>query len=228
MPLSTEGFFCQKFSMYQISPNDCYLSWITSDVYLGWKSKLTIHIQNTFCITKGLFTLTQDSKLPRGNHCPGLSVTLRSHDDLLSRGNNVIVNWSLWIYLNSFRFYTDCYGEWILNTFTYFWCFLELFIWEFIPNINNEREQDYSCLLATFAFCSHGEKLPWQGRLPGIVQWVTRLSKLPRGKDKFMWTVTDVRPYTESKLTLGSVSCPETTSCPGSMLTGPKSAVPRK
>ena len=33
--------------------------------------------------------MNQDSKLPRGNHCPGLSVTLRSHDDLLSRGNNV-------------------------------------------------------------------------------------------------------------------------------------------
>ena len=36
------------------------------------------------------------------------------------------------------------------------------------------------------AFCSHGEKLPWQGRLPGVVQRVARLSKLPRGKEKFM------------------------------------------
>ena len=25
------------------------------------------------------------------------------------------------------------------------WCFLELFIGKFILNINNEREQDYSC-----------------------------------------------------------------------------------
>ena len=55
-------------------------------------------------------------------------------------------------------------------TLTYFWCFLELFIRKFIPNINNEREQDYSCPGATFVFCSHGEKLPWQGRLPGVVQ----------------------------------------------------------
>ena len=68
-------------------PIDCYLSWITSDFYLGWKPKLTIHIQNTFCMTRGLLTWTHDSKLPRGNHCPGLSVTLHSHDDLLSQGN---------------------------------------------------------------------------------------------------------------------------------------------
>ena len=26
---------------------------------------------------------------------------------------------------------------------------------------------------ATLAFWSHGEKLPWQGRLPSVVQWVT-------------------------------------------------------
>ena len=37
---------------------------------------------------------------------------------------------------------------------------------------------------ATFAFCSHGEKLPRQGGLPGVVQRVTRLSKLPRGNEK--------------------------------------------
>ena len=61
-----------------------------------------------------------------------------------------------------------------------FWCFLELFYWKFILNINNEHVQDYSCPGATFMFCSHGEKLPQQGGLPGVVQWVTRLSKLPR------------------------------------------------
>ena len=33
---------------------------------------------------------------------------------------------------------------------------------------------------------------------------------------------TDVRPYTEAKLSPGSVSCPEAMSCPESMLTGPK------
>ena len=54
--------------------------------------------------------------------------------------------------------------------FTYFWCFLVLFIGKFILNINNEYAQDYSCPGATFAFCAHGEKLPWQGQLPGIVQ----------------------------------------------------------
>ena len=38
---------------------------------------------------------------------------------------------------------------------------------KFIPNINNEHAQDNSCLGVTFAFCSHGEKLPLQGGLPG-------------------------------------------------------------
>ena len=55
--------------------------------------------------------------------------------------------------------------------------------WEFILNINNEHVQDYSCPGATFAFCSNGEKSPWQGRFLGVVQ---RVSKLPRGKEKFM------------------------------------------
>ena len=53
-------------------------------------------------------------------------------------------------HLNSFRFCTNCYREWILNTFTHFWCFLELFIGKFIPNnCNNEHVQDYSCRGAT-------------------------------------------------------------------------------
>ena len=110
----------------------------------------------------------------------------------------------------------------ILNTFTYFWCFLELFYWKFILNINNEHAQDYSCPGATFAFCSHGEKLPRKGGLPGVVQQVTRLSKLPRGNEKLMWTVTGVRPCTEAKMTPVSVSCPGAMSCPGIMWTGPK------
>ena len=71
-------------------------------------------------------------------------------------------------------------GLTLLNTFTYFRCFLELFIGKFIPNINNEHAQDYSCPGATFAFCSHGEKLPRQRWLSGVVQRVTRLLKLPR------------------------------------------------
>ena len=73
----------------------------------------------------------------------------------------------------------------------------------------------------TFAFCSHGEKLPRQGGLPGV-QRATRLSKLPLGNEKLMWTVTDVRLCTEAKLTPGPVSCPGAMSCPGIMWTGPK------
>ena len=38
----------------------------------------------------------------------------------------------------------------------------------------------------TFAFCSHGEKLPRQGGLSDVVQRVTRLSKLPRGNEELM------------------------------------------
>ena len=144
----------------------------------------------------------------------------------LPRGKFIVI-WSLRIYLNFFSFYTNCYREWILNTFTYFWCFLELFIEKFILNINNEHVQDYSCPGATFAFCSHREKLPRQGGLPGVVQRVTRLSKLPRGSEKLMWTVTGVRPCTEVKLTAGSVSCPGAMSCPEITWTGPNCPLSR-
>ena len=61
-----------------------------------------------------------------------------------------------------------------------------IFIEKPIPNINNEHAQSYPFPEATFAFCSHGEKLPRQGGLPGVVQRVTRLSKLPRGNEKLM------------------------------------------
>ena len=138
----------------------------------------------------------------------------------LPRGKFKVI-WSLRNYLNSFSFHTNCYREWISNTFTYFLCFLELFIGKFIPNNNNEHEQDYSCPEETFAFCSHGEKLARQGGLPGVVQRVTRLSKLPRGNGKLMWTVTGVRPCTEAKLTPGSVSCS------GAMSIGMKITHPR-
>ena len=139
----------------------------------------------------------------------------------LPRGKFIVI-WSLRIYLNSFSFYTNCYREWILNRFTYFWCFLELFIEKFILNINDEHAQDHSCPGATFTFCSHGEKLPRQGGLPGVVQRVTHLSKLPRDNENLMWTVIGVRPCTEAKLTPGSVSCPGARSCPGIMWTGSK------
>ena len=64
---------------------------------------------------------------------------------------------------------------------TYFWCFLEVFIGKFIPNIDNEHAQDHSYPGATFAFFSHRENLPRRVGLPGVVQRVSRLSKLPRG-----------------------------------------------
>ena len=186
----------------------------------GASSSKSDHYKLKLVFFMGLFTWTRDSELPRGNDCPGARVTSRSHDGLLSRGKLKVI-WSLRNDLNSFSFYTNCYREWILNTFTYFWCFLELFTGKFIPKINNEHAQDNSCPGATFAFCSHGEKLPRQGGLPGVVQRVTRLSKLPRGNEKLMWTVTGVRPCTEAKLTPGSVSCPGVMSCPGIMWTGP-------
>ena len=52
-------------------------------------------------------------------------------------------------------------------------------------NINNEYTEDYSCPGATFAFCSHGEKLPRQGGLPGVVQ---KLSMLPRVERHLIFT----------------------------------------
>ena len=48
---------------------------------------------------------------------------------------------------------------------------------KFILNIDNEHVQDYSYPGATFAFCSHGEKLPRQGGLLYVVQQVTHLTK---------------------------------------------------
>ena len=74
----------------------------------------------------------------------------------------------------------------------------------FTPNINNEHAQDYFCPEPTFMLPSHGEKLHRQGRLPNIVQWLTRLSKLPWCNEKLMRTVTG----TEAKFTPGSEVAP--------------------
>ena len=41
----------------------------------------------TLNIVLGPVHMNRDSELPRGNDCPGASVTPRSHNDLLSRGN---------------------------------------------------------------------------------------------------------------------------------------------
>ena len=56
---------------------------------------------------------------------------------------------------------------------------MELFIEKFILN-NNEHVQDYSCPGTTFAYCSHEEKLPRQGGLPGVVSY--RRETMRRGK----------------------------------------------
>ena len=110
-----------------------------------------------------------------------------------------------------------------------FWNF---FIAEFILNNNNEHAQRYSCPRATFAFCSHGEKLPWQGGLPSIVQQVPRLQTLSWGNEKLTWKATCVRPCTEAKLTPGSVSCPEAMSRSGIenyrwVMIAPRQSLPR-
>ena len=42
---------------------------------------LTCHFQRLSEVLKNIFAAS------RVNHCPGVSVTSRSHDDLLSRGN---------------------------------------------------------------------------------------------------------------------------------------------
>ena len=57
---------------------------------------------------------------------------------------------------------------------------MELFIEKFILNVNNEHTQDYSCPGATFALCSHEEKLPRQGGLPGVVSY--RRQTMRQGK----------------------------------------------
>ena len=48
---------------------------------------------------------------------------------------------------------------------------------KFIPIIDNEHAQDYSCPGGTSVVCSLGEKLPRQSGLPTVVQRVVRLSK---------------------------------------------------
>ena len=103
-------------------------------------------------------------------HCPGVSSSLSDHYEF------ILIPLVFTQIVTENEFYTR------LLISGAFWNFSL----EFIPNIDNEHAQDYSCPGATFAFCSHGEKLPRQGGLPGVVQRVTRLSKLPWGNEKLM------------------------------------------
>ena len=73
--------------------------------------------------------------------------TLRSHDDLLSRGNNIIAPGQArgqLITMNLSEFVSFLHKLLQRMNFKHvylLWCFLELFIGKFIPNIYNEREQ---------------------------------------------------------------------------------------
>ena len=115
--------------------------------------------------------------LPRGNvapgqlHCSGVSSSLYDHYEF------ILIPLVFTQIVTENEFYTR------LHISGAFWNFL---LEKFIPNIDNEHAQDHSCPGATFAFCSHGEKLPRQDGLPGVVQRVTRLSKLPQGNEKLM------------------------------------------
>ena len=116
--------------------------------------------------------------LPRVNfiapgqlHCPGVSSSLSDHYEF------ILIPLLFTQIVTKNEVYTR------LHISGAFWNFL---LEKFIPNIDNEHAQGYSCPGATFAFCSHGEKLPRQGGLPGAVQRVTRLSKLARGNEKLM------------------------------------------
>ena len=116
--------------------------------------------------------------------CPGASSTLSNHYE---------------IYLNSFSFSTNCYKKWILNTFTYFWCFLEHFIGKFIPNINNEHAQDCSCPGKTFAFCSHGKSYLGKASYPVLYNGNKPLEVAPR-----QWK-THVNSYRRQRVHRGKV-----------------------
>ena len=94
---------------------------------------------------QGIFTRTRDSKLPRENNDRDSSSY--DHCELI------------WIPLVLTQIVTGNEFETRLTIACAFWHFIV----KFILNINNEQAQDYSCPGATFAFCSHGEKLPRQG-----------------------------------------------------------------
>ena len=71
-----------------------------------------------------------------------------------------------------------------------------------------------------------GEKLSWQGQLPGVVQWVTHLSKLPRGKDKFMRKSYRRQTMLRGKVDPGVSELPQGNELSQGMWTGPKRLFP--
>ena len=75
--------------------------------------------------------------------CPGVSSSLSDHYEF------ILIPLAFTQIVTENEFYTR------LHISNGFWNFL---LEKFIPNIDNEHAQDYSCPRATFAFFSHGEK----------------------------------------------------------------------
>ena len=102
MPLSSEGFCCHlqnlvciKFLQMIVMQNLVCIKFLQMIVIFpespptfswgGSQNLLFIFRSFTFCMTKGLFTWTQDSKLPQGNHCQG-QVLPREHMMICCKG----------------------------------------------------------------------------------------------------------------------------------------------
>ena len=66
-----------------------------------------------------------------------------------------------------------------------------------------------------FAFCSHGEKLPWQGRLPGVVQWVMSPPlEVAQGQGDIHVNSYRCQTMHRGKVDPGVSDLPEAMSCP--------------
>ena len=143
VPLSNEGFCCHLQNLVCIKFLQMIVIFPESPQTFTWggsQNLLFIFRSFTFCMTKSLFTWTQD--------IVSVKCYLENTWWFAVKGQQLHCLRQAHRHLNSFSFCTNCYREWILNTFTHFWCFLELFIGKFIPN-NNEHAQDYSCPEAT-------------------------------------------------------------------------------
>ena len=111
--------------------------------------------KNTLQLQKIIACITRGNVSPGQLHCPRVSSSLSDHYEF------ILIPLVFTQIVTENEFYTR------LHISGAFWNFL---LEKFIPNIDNEHAQDYSCPGVTFAFCSHGEKLPRQGGLPGVVQ----------------------------------------------------------